>query len=751
MRGVAYFDMTGLPARRARTHSTLICIALSGACARSEREVSLTPCAISADTHALAPSHDLYCIQLMHVPTDALDSTSATLELNRIPSPFGANVSRDGAIVYATTLRANHLPEPAAFDSGARTWVAWIATPTMYPTLKLGTITNGTNTLPNVDWMKFFVLVTAERSQDVAEPTGKVALRGFSPSWRMQPPDMTEFLYGAIPDGSGVGGRRSEGARTDPHAAHTATAPQPTSGAASWVHPPMPKGLAMMPAEMRLAPPNTAPYLPSPAAPVPDAKPREIIRVADGDTVVLTASFVRQTVAGKSFIGYGYNGQVPGPVIWAPKDAKVLVKYRNRIEQPNTVHWHGIRLENRFDGVEGTTQRAVPPNGDFDYVVHFRDAGLYWYHPHMREDLLKDLGLYGNLMVRAGADEYSPANREEILMLDDMEIASDGIMPYGAERATHALMGRFGNVLLLNGRTDWAMDAARGEVVRFFLTNVTNARTFNVSFGGARIKILGSDAGNFEREEWVESVVIAPAERYIVNVRFEQAGPVAIENRVVAIDHTFGRFFAQVDTLGIVNVGGAAASPDHGAAFRELRAHATVQAEIDQYRKEFNRPVDKRLVVRMEADRLPVVVDRFLRSDSVYFHPIEWSGTMPMMNWNTTSADVQWILEEPATGRRNMDIRWDFTVGSVVKIRIANLRETLHGMQHPIHFHGQRFLVLGQNGVQNTNLAWKDTFLLPSGNTADILLEVSNPGTWMAHCHVSEHMASGMMMNFTVR
>jgi FtsP/CotA-like multicopper oxidase with cupredoxin domain len=153
----------------------------------------------------------------------------------------------------------------------------------------------------------------------------------------------------------------------------------------------------------------------------------------------------------------------------------------------------------------------------------------------------------------------------------------------------------------------------------------------------------------------------------------------------------------------------------------------------------------------MEADGLPFVVDRFLRFDSVYFHPVEWSGTMPMMNWNTTPSEIRWILEEPATGRRNMDIRWDFRVGDVVKVRIANLRETLHGMQHPIHFHGQRFLVLDQNGVRNTNLAWKDTFLLPAGGTADILLEVSNPGTWMAHCHVSEHLESGMMMTFTAR
>ena len=153
----------------------------------------------------------------------------------------------------------------------------------------------------------------------------------------------------------------------------------------------------------------------------------------------------------------------------------------------------------------------------------------------------------------------------------------------------------------------------------------------------------------------------------------------------------------------------------------------------------------------MEAPNLPFTVARFLAFDSVYFHPVEWSGTMPMMNWNATTAEVHWILEEPATRRRNMDIRWSFRRGEVVKIRIANLRETLHGMQHPIHFHGQRFLVLAQNGISNTNLAWKDTFLLPAGGTADILLELSNPGEWMAHCHISEHLESGMMFTYSVR
>ena len=701
-----------------------------------------TPCAESRA--APGPSRNLYCLELDPVP--ALSGASASFELNRIPSPFGTNVTRDGDQVYAPVLRVAGLPEPAGFSPGARVWIAWIATPLLDRTAKLGVVGNGEYRLPNVAWSKFLVLVTAEPSGEATEPAGKVALRGFSPSNRLLPPDMTQFIIGT-PAAQDSG--RTSAARPADHEAH---GPLPASGVAAWIHPPMPLGLAMMPAEVRLPAPAATPYLPGAGgAVIPEAKARELIHAADGDTVTLTAGLVRQTIRGHSFVGYGYNGQIPGPLIWANQGATLQVRYRNRIEWPNTVHWHGVRLLNRFDGADGVTQQAVPPGGDFDYSVHLRDAGLYWYHPHRRDDMLRDLGLYGNLMVRPRTSEYGPANREEVLMLDDMELADQGPVPYGAERPTHALMGRFGNVVLVNGRTDWSLRVERGEVVRFFLTNASNARTFNLSFGGAPMKLLGSDLSGFEREEWVESMVIAPAERYTVDVRFERSGPVVIENRVLALDHVFGRFFRQVDTLGTIAVGEQAARPDHRASFDSLRVHRGVVAELDRYRRQFGGAPQRTLVIRMEAQGLPFMVDRFLRFDSVYFHPVEWSGTMPMMNWNSTSSEVRWILEEPASGRQNMEIRWDFRVGELVRIRVANLRETLHAMQHPIHFHGQRFLVLGQNGVANTNLAWKDTFLLPAGGTADLLLEVSNPGTWMAHCHISEHLESGMMMTFTAK
>jgi suppressor of ftsI len=121
-----------------------------------------------------------------------------------------------------------------------------------------------------------------------------------------------------------------------------------------------------------------------------------------------------------------------------------------------------------------------------------------------------------------------------------------------------------------------------------------------------------------------------------------------------------------------------------------------------------------------------------------------------MMDWLSTARDVRWLLVDRATGLANMDIAWRFRRGEVIALRLVNDRHTLHPMAHPIHIHGQRFLVLAVDGVPNENLVWKDTFLLPAASTADILLELSNPGRWMAHCHIAEHLEAGMHMVFEV-
>jgi FtsP/CotA-like multicopper oxidase with cupredoxin domain len=156
-------------------------------------------------------------------------------------------------------------------------------------------------------------------------------------------------------------------------------------------------------------------------------------------------------------------------------------------------------------------------------------------------------------------------------------------------------------------------------------------------------------------------------------------------------------------------------------------------------------------VLSLETSGLPFVTRQLMQLDSAYFHPVEWSGTMPMMNWASTTRQVRWVLRDPRSGSENMAIdTWRFQAGDVVRLRLLNARESFHAMPHPIHIHGQRFLVLAVNGVPNEHLVWKDTVLLPVGATADILLELSNPGRWMLHCHIAEHIEAGMMMVFEV-
>ena len=521
----------------------------------------------------------------------------------------------------------------------------------------------------------------------------------------------------------------------------------------AWRMPPM-GDMPMLPG-LEMAVPPDDPYLPGTGMDpetFPMARPNEVLDLQDGDEIDLQATLVRRHIGDKMYVMYGYNGQYPGPLIRAPRDSTIVVNFKNDIEMPTTVHWHGLRLDNRFDGVPDVTQAPVLPGGSFRYEVHFRDSGIYWYHPHMREDIQQDLGLYGNMMVTPPeADYYGPAHREEVVILDDILIDDYGLMHFGASTPTHALMGRFGNVMLVNGSTDYAIDVKRGEVVRFYLTNVANSRTFNVTFGNAKVKVVASDVSKFEREQWVRSVVIAPAERYVVDVLFDQPGEVLVENTIQAIDHFRGEFFPHVDLLGRVTVSEEMVDEDLSERFGGLREHSDVQADIGAYRQYFSKAPDIELEATLRVQDLPLPIVLSMEFEKgLYVPPMEWNDTMPMMNWLSTGKQVTWILRDRNTGAENMDNKWTFEVGDVVKIRIFNDPETIHPMNHPVHIHGQRFLVTEIDGVANPNLVWKDTAIVPVGSTVDFLLEITNPGDWMMHCHIAEHLHAGMMLSFHV-
>ena len=667
------------------------------------------------DAKTGAPARDLYCIELTPVPD--FPDIAGVITLGRAASPFGVAVTATGVQRFRLDLEVEHLPPPAVMGRDS-VFVAWLTTPTFDTIIRLGRVLDGRQGLGDVAFNKFLILISAEVADTVTERRGRLVLRGGSPGTimvphgaNMLPPQGT----GSHDHGEGDG----------------------------WIMPEAYPGISQMVPGLERMRPKATPYLPDDAGTIPAARPRELVQLGNGDTLELTAGLVRRTVAGRAFTMYGFNGQYPGPLIEVRRRTTVTIRFRNRLDQPSTVHWHGIRLDNRFDGVPGMTQDAVPPGKEFSYTLTFPDAGIYWYHPHVREDVQQDLGLYGNLLVRPDQPGYyAAADDELVLMLDDLLAGAEGLVPFGRERATHAFMGRFGNVPLVNGETNPTMSVTAGGIVRIFLTNVSNVRTWNVSIPGVRMKVVAGDLSRFEREEWVESVAIAPAERYVVDVRFPAGHTWSLVNQVQALDHQTGVYFPEVDTLATFEASPAQVVPNR-PAFDSLRVTTDVNPSLRRYLDSLPaRTVF--LTVRITADSLPFGLIQAMRLDTAYVNPVEWSGTMPMMDWLSTSGEIHWIIRDLATGRENMDIDWKVKRGTFARLRLVNDRHTLHAMQHPMHLHGQRFLVLAQNDFPTENLVWKDTALVPSGGTLDLLVEFTNPGDWMIHCHIAEHLEAGM-------
>jgi FtsP/CotA-like multicopper oxidase with cupredoxin domain len=544
-----------------------------------------------------------------------------------------------------------------------------------------------------------------------------------------------------------------------------------------------------------------------------------IVELADGDTFELRIGAVAHQLGDDRVRMLAYNGSIPGPTLRVRQGSEITVHVRNDADTEATVHWHGLRLDNAYDGVPHETQAPIPVGGDFTYRLRFPDAGLYWYHPHVREDYGLDMGLYGNLIVDPLDDEYwPPVDREHVVTLDDVLVEDGRIAPFNVAGPTHVAMGRFGNVMLTAGDTNLALFATAGEVVRFYFTNTANTRLFNIALPGGPMKLVGGDGGRYEHETFVEEVLLAPSERAIVDVLFDRAGTFALEHR------TPGRTYV----LGTVTVADGPVRDSASARFESLRTSAEMAAERARTEADRRRASDKTLafeslmpllygdppraadtwtcpmhpemisntpgscpicgmklipaaptapstwtcpmhpeVISAEPGSCPICGMKLIRAgisaapnDS---HPhdhghgrdapdgLEWEDLMPEINRASDSCNMTWKLVDRDTGKENGQIDWAFQVGDRVKIRLQNGMDQDHPMHHPFHIHGAgRFLVLARDGRPDDNLVWKDTVLVRSGETVDILLDVTNEGLWMAHCHIAEHNQAGMMFSFPV-
>jgi FtsP/CotA-like multicopper oxidase with cupredoxin domain len=289
----------------------------------------------------------------------------------------------------------------------------------------------------------------------------------------------------------------------------------------------------------------------------------------------------------------GYNGSIPGPTLKVAQGNEITVNVANQGDLDTTVHWHGLRLEDKYDGVPHETQAPIPVGGEFTYRIQFPDPGLYWYHPHIREDYAQELGLYGNILViPADPDYWPPVDHEVVLTLDGLLVEDGRIAPFSPTETTHAAMGRFGNVFLTSGEPDLHVEAWVGEVVRLWLTNTANTRVFNVCLPGARMKLVGGDSGRVEHEELVSEVLLAPSERAVVDVLVEHPGELTLEHRTP--DRTY--------PLATVAVAGEPVASTAAGEFQVLRRAPELEAERQQLDAWLAAPPDKVLALVAQMD-----------------------------------------------------------------------------------------------------------------------------------------------------
>jgi FtsP/CotA-like multicopper oxidase with cupredoxin domain len=480
-------------------------------------------------------------------------------------------------------------------------------------------------------------------------------------------------------------------------------------------------------------------------------QPTPVVEVADDGVFDIDIAPVRMRIGDSDVRMIAYNGCVPGPTLRVRQHATVTVNVTNRTDSDQTVHWHGLRLDNRYDGVPYDTQKPIAPGERFTYQLRFPDAGLYWYHPHIREDYGQEMGLYANIVVDpADGEHWPPVDRELVITLDDVLLDGGHMAPFHRDGPTHTMMGRFGNVMLTAGEPFPSYEVQQGEVVRLYLTNTANVRVFNLAIPSAVVKLVGGDSGRVEHELILDRVVLAPSERAIVDVLFAESGPVPLQNATPV--HT--------DTLATFAVRSSRETRRRDAFF-SLRRDAQLGAERAALASHRGRPSDYtlRFVGEMQMSGADHEMTGMHHAMAEMDHDgmasgddgIEWDDEMPEMNATSDTANMAWRLIDAATGAVNHDIDWTLRVGDRVKITLDNAAGGDHQMHHPFHIHGAgRFLVLDRDGVEDANLVWKDTVLVPGGQSVTILFDVTNPGRWMAHCHIAEHAEAGMMFSFDV-
>ena len=411
-----------------------------------------------------------------------------------------------------------------------------------------------------------------------------------------------------------------------------------------------------------------------------------------------------------------YNGTVPGPLLRVKQGERLRIKLNNQLDEPTTVHWHGIRAENNMDGVPYLTQPPVQPGETFTYDFLAKDAGIFWYHPHVNNSEQVGRGLAGPLIV----DEPVPlpVDRDVVWILDDWRLTRDAsIAPFGAMMdASHG--GRFGNTPTLNGQLSEQFSVRAGERVRLRLINVANARIFALVFDQHALWEIAIDGHPVTpRRMDNEPIVVVPGGRVdlildmtgkpdqsftVSDVYYQRSNYVFTELKYSSEPALKGRPFEAPKRL-----------PENPVLMPDLK-----NAELHE--------------MDFQGGAMGGLSAANYKGKTLSLRELAGLGLLWAINGEVIPHMTANDIGQPLLTLKR---------GQSYRLRWRNST----AFEHPIHLHGHSFHVVARNGQPIAAPIIQDTVLIQPDEAVDVAFVADNPGDWALHCHVLEHADAGMM------
>lgn len=449
------------------------------------------------------------------------------------------------------------------------------------------------------------------------------------------------------------------------------------------------------------------------------------------DARLATTSYVD----GKTTAVWTYGGTVPGPLIDVAVGDTLVVHFTNSLPESTTIHWHGIRLPNAMDG-SPAVQKPIESGASFEYRFTLKDAGLFWFHPHVRSDAQVAKGLYGVIRVR-GPNEPT-VDAEHIVVLDDARLADDGSLPkdlddYELLSQDLKIHGRWGPIVLANGATNRTFVLQPGAVHRFRFLNTANLRYFNLRVPGHRWRVIGTDGSLFAKPYDVDNLVIGPAERYDALLIAQGAEG----SDLPLLSDAFARAeddLQPATTVATFHLAGAAAQ---GRTLPDAIAGATVPR--------LTLPPGEPTPIELDSDTVGGAAGYTLPATDMNGAPVMSKAGDPVFVINKNAGtDVPPVA---------------VALGTTRAFKVHNVSHQVH----VFHLHGFFFQILDTDDVYDAKLnpgglrpemtsqAVKDTITVRSGYSVTVAGTFDAPGRWMFHCHIPEHSERGMMGEIDVR